>query len=410
MDLTQAREKLAGCGQTHLLTWYDTLTEREQDALLEQIDALDLHLLDVFADFLNEGETQRGEIAPLNALTIPEINENLEKFESAGLDAIRQGKVGAVLLAGGMGTRLGCEMPKGMFDIGVNQPLYIFECLIRNLLAVVDRAGAYVPLFIMTSEKNDEQTRTFLKEMHYFGYNKEYVHFFVQETAPAVDENGSILLEEKGRIATSPNGNGGWFASMVNAGLLPLLKREGIEWLNVFAVDNVLQKIADPAFVGATILSGAASGSKVVSKSSPEECVGVLCLEDGIPSIVEYYEMTEEMRTRREPDGTLSYNYGVILNYLFRTDCLERLAGENMPVHVVHKKVPHIDQNGNLVTPDKPNAYKFETLVLDMIHMQDKCLSFEVDRQREFAPVKNAVGADSVETARELLRLNGVAL
>lgn len=410
MDLTQAREKLAGCGQTHLLTWYDTLTEREQDALLEQIDALDLHLLDVFADFLNEGETQRGEIAPLNALTIPEINENLEKFESAGLDAIRQGKVGAVLLAGGMGTRLGCEMPKGMFDIGVNQPLYIFECLIRNLLAVVDRAGAYVPLFIMTSEKNDEQTRTFLKEMHYFGYNKEYVHFFVQETAPAVDENGSILLEEKGRIATSPNGNGGWFASMVNAGLLPLLKREGIEWLNVFAVDNVLQKIADPAFVGATILSGAASGSKVVSKSSPEECVGVLCLEDGIPSIVEYYEMTEEMRTRREPDGTLSYNYGVILNYLFRTDCLERLAGENMPVHVVHKKVPHIDQNGNLVTPDKPNAYKFETLVLDMIHMQDKCLSFEVDRQREFAPVKNAVGADSVETARELLRLNSVAL
>jgi UDP-N-acetylglucosamine/UDP-N-acetylgalactosamine diphosphorylase len=410
MDLTQAREKLAGCGQTHLLTWYDTLTEREQDALLEQIDALDLHLLDVFADFLNEGETQRGEIAPLNALTIPEINENLEKFESAGLDAIRQGKVGAVLLAGGMGTRLGCEMPKGMFDIGVNKPLYIFECLIRNLLAVVDRAGAYVPLFIMTSEKNDEQTRTFLKEMHYFGYNKEYVHFFVQETAPAVDENGSILLEEKGRIATSPNGNGGWFASMVNAGLLPLLKREGIEWLNVFAVDNVLQKIADPAFVGATILSGAASGSKVVSKSSPEECVGVLCLEDGIPSIVEYYEMTEEMRTRREPDGTLSYNYGVILNYLFRTDCLERLAGENMPVHVVHKKVPHIDQNGNLVTPDKPNAYKFETLVLDMIHMQDKCLSFEVDRQREFAPVKNAVGADSVETARELLRLNGVAL
>ncbi|MBQ2265593.1 MAG: UTP--glucose-1-phosphate uridylyltransferase, partial [Oscillospiraceae bacterium] len=211
-------------------------------------------------------------------------------------------------------------------------------------------------------------------------------------------------------IAASPNGNGGWFSSMIKAGLLPFLKKEGIEWLNVFAVDNVLQRIADPVFVGATILSGASSGSKVVSKADPEERIGVLCLEDGTPSIVEYYEMTPEMITSREPDGRLSYNYGVILNYLFRTDCLERIAGNNMPIHVVSKKVPYIGENGELVKPSEPNAYKFETLVLDMIHMQDKCLSFEVDRQREFAPVKNAEGVDSVESARELLRRNGVEL
>ncbi len=410
MDLTQATEKLTACGQTHLLKWFDTLTEREQEALLAQIEELDLSLLDVFAEFRGSGEAQRGTLAPLGALTLPEIAVNQAKFDAAGLDAIRQGKVGAVLLAGGMGTRLGSDKPKGMYNIGVNKTLYIFECLIRNLLEVVDRAGAYVPLFIMTSEKNDEDTRAFFQEMNYFGYNAEYVHFFIQEMAPAVDKNGKILLEEKGRIATSPNGNGGWFSSMIGAGLLPLLKKEGIEWLNVFAVDNVLQRIADPAFVGATILSGATSGSKVVRKAEPQEKIGVLCLEDGTPSIVEYYEMTKEMITSREPDGTLSYNYGVILNYLFRLDHLERIAGSSMPIHVVNKKVPYIDENGDLIKPGEPNAYKFETLVLDMIHMQEQCLSFEVDRQREFAPVKNAEGVDSVETARELLRLNGVEL
>ncbi len=410
MDLTQATEKLTACGQTHLLKWFDSLTEREQEALLAQIGELDLSLLDVFAEFRGSGEAQRGTLAPLGALTIPEIAVNQAKFDAAGLDAIRQGKVGAVLLAGGMGTRLGSDKPKGMYNIGVNRTLYIFECLINNLLEVVDRAGAYVPLFIMTSEKNDEDTRAFFKEMNYFGYNAEYVHFFIQEMAPAVDENGTILLEEKGRIAASPNGNGGWFSSMIGAGLLPFLKKEGIEWLNVFAVDNVLQRIADPAFVGATILSGATSGSKVVRKAEPQEKIGVLCLEDGTPSIVEYYEMTKEMITSREPDGTLSYNYGVILNYLFRLDHLERIAGSSMPIHVVNKKVPYIDENGELIKPEEPNAYKFETLVLDMIHMQEQCLSFEVDRQREFAPVKNAEGVDSVETARELLRLNGVEL
>ena len=151
-------------------------------------------------------------------------------------------------------------------------------------------------------------------------------------------------------------------------------------------------------------------GSKVVSKADPEERVGVLCLEDGTPSIVEYYEMTKEMITSREPDGRLSYNYGVILNYLFRTDSLESGADKRMPIHVVEKKVPYIDENGMLIEPASPNGCKFETLVLDMVHMQENCLSFEVDRNREFAPVKNKTGVDSVDSARELLHRNGVSL
>ena len=309
-----------------------------------------------------------------------------------------------------MGTRLGFDKPKGMYNIGLSKPLYIFECLIHNLMQVVDQAGSFVPLFIMTSEKNDEDTREFFEEMKYFGYNPEYIHFFVQEMAPAVAPDGKILLEEKGRIATSPNGNGGWFSSLAKAGLVNLLQKEGISWLNVFAVDNVLQKIADPCFIGATLLSGCDSGSKVVSKAAPEERVGVLCLEDGKPSIVEYYEMTPEMIHDHEPDGRLSYNYGVILNYLFQTEKLIALLNNHLPVHVVHKKVSYLDENGILIKPEEPNAYKFESLVLDMIHLQDSCLSYEVQRNQEFAPVKNAEGVDSVFSARDLLRLNGIIL
>jgi UDP-N-acetylglucosamine/UDP-N-acetylgalactosamine diphosphorylase len=410
MNYTEAKQKLTACGQLNLLKWFDELTDTEQASLLAQIEDLDPHLLEEFSD-RHEGENaQRGVLEPLGALTLTEIAEKKDIYENAGLAAIRQGKVGAVLLAGGMGTRLGFDKPKGMFNIGLTQPLYIFQCLIRNLMEVVDKAGAYIPLFIMTSEKNDEITRSFFSEMNYFGYNPEYIHFFVQEMAPAVSAEGCVLLEEKGRIATSPNGNGGWFSSMCKANLLPLLKREGIEWLNVFAVDNVLQRIADPCFIGATLLSGCEAGSKVISKVAPDERVGVLCLENGTPSIVEYYEMTEEMATRREADGRLSYNYGVILNYLFQTESLEKLITGKMPIHIVHKKVAYIDESGEPVTPEEPNAYKFETLVLDMVHMQQSCLSYEVDRNREFAPVKNAKGIDSVDTARELLRRNGVVL
>ncbi len=410
MNLTDAKAKLEALGQAHLLQYFDELGDIEQEELLAQIEALDPSLLDVFKNYQGEGETARGKLEPLGALTLSDIEENREHFTSAGLEAIRQGKVGAVLLAGGMGTRLGFDKPKGMFNIGVTRPLYIFECLINNLMQVVEKAGAFVPLFIMTSEKNDEDTREFFEEMKYFGYNPEYVHFFIQDMAPAVDPDGKILLEEKGRIATSPNGNGGWFTSLVKAGFLGLLQREGIEWLNIFAVDNVLQRIADPCFVGATVLSGCECGSKVVAKADPQERVGVLCLEDGAPSIVEYYEMTDEMITRREPDGRLSYNYGVILNYLFRVDKLTELMNDSLQVHVVNKKVPYIDENGELVKPDKPNAYKFETLVLDMIHQQKSCLSYEVVRDYEFAPVKNPDGVDSVVSARALLEKNGVTL
>lgn len=401
------REKLAVYGQLHVLERAQNLSAEEKERLFAQIESLNLGLLKNLGVPAEEG---RGTFEPLGAVTIAEIDRRREEFRTAGLEAIRAGKVGAVLLAGGQGTRLGHDGPKGTVNVGITRELYIFECLINNLTKVTDAAGCFVPLYIMTSEKNDAETRTFFEQHSYFGYNKDYVRFFIQEMAPAVDYDGKLLLEDAATLSTSPNGNGGWFSSMVTAGLLPELKSRGIEWLNVFAVDNVLQQIADPCFVGATLLSGCQAGAKVVAKADPDERVGVLCLEDGRPSIVEYYEMTEEMRTRREADGTLSYNFGVILNYLFSLSRLEEIVNTALPVHVVEKKIPYMDADGTFVKPEQPNGYKFETLVLDMVHLQESCLSYEVIRGEEFAPIKNPTGVDSLVSARELLKENGIVL
>jgi UDP-N-acetylglucosamine/UDP-N-acetylgalactosamine diphosphorylase len=228
--------------------------------------------------------------------------------------------------------------------------------------------------------------------------------------APSVDYNGKIYMEAKDKISLSPNGNGGWFTSLEKAGLVEKLEKQGVEWLTIFAVDNVLQRINSPAFVGATIASGCQSGAKVVRKAEPMEKIGVLCLEDGKPSIVEYYEITDDMINLRDERGELLYSFGVILNYMFNIDVLRSNLNKRMPLHIVEKKIPYIDENAELVKPEKPNGYKFETLILDMVHMVDSCLSFEVDRQKEFAPIKNKEGVDSVESARELLKLNGVEL
>lgn len=408
MTLEQAKEKLEQYGQQHVLRYYEELSDAEKQALLDQIEATDMSILE--ACFHKEELAKKGEITPLAAMQLAEIEANREKFTRTGLEAIRAGKVGAVLLAGGMGTRLGSDAPKGMYNVGITRELYIFECLINNLMEVVKQAGAWIHLFVMTSDKNHDATVGFLKEKNYFGYRAEYVHFFKQEMAAATDYNGKIYLEEKGRLSTSPNGNGGWFISLQKNGLLDLVHSEGIEWLNVFAVDNVLQRIADPCFIGATIEKNCVVGSKVVRKSAPDEKVGVMCLEDGKPSIVEYYELTEEMMNARDEKGDYAYYFGVILNYLFKVADLEKMMASSMPLHIVEKKIPYLDEAGNPVKPETPNGYKFENLVLDMIHELDSCLPFEVVREREFAPIKNATGVDSVESARKLLEKNGVVL
>ena len=408
MTLTQAKEKLEAYGQEHLLKYYEELSPAEQEGLLSQIEATDMEVLKACRN--REMLPEKGKIAPLAVMRLSEIQANEEAFTSTGLEAIRGGQVGAVLLAGGMGTRLGSDAPKGMFNIGQTRELYIFQCLIGNLLEVVRRADTWIHLFVMTSDKNHEATVQFLTDHAFFGYRQEYVHFFTQEMAAATDYEGKIYLEEKGKLSTSPNGNGGWFISLKKAGLLELVHQAGIQWLNVFAVNNVLQRIADPCFIGATIQKHCVVGAKVVQKNAPDEKVGVICLEDGRPSIVEYYELTEEMMQEKDADGEPAYYYGVILNYLFSVAELERLLEKRLPLHIVEKKIPYLDETGKLVKPEAPNGYKYENLVLDMIHQMESCLPFEVEREKEFAPVKNPTGVDSVESARKLLEKNGVEI
>ncbi len=408
MTLEAAKQKCKEYGQEHVLKYYEELSAQEKETLLAQIEETDMSILEKCKNI--EELAKKGVITPLASMELDEIEANKESFTATGIQAIQEGKIAAVLLAGGMGTRLGSDDPKGMYNIGETKDLYIFECLVNNLMDVVKQTGTWIHFFIMTSDKNNDATIKFLTEHDFFGYKAEYVHFFKQEMAAATDYNGKIYLEEKGKLSTSPNGNGGWFVSMKNAGLLDVVKSEGIEWLNIFAVDNVLQRIAEPCFVGATLQKNCAVGAKVVRKNAPDEKVGVVCLEDGRPSIVEYYELTEELMTAKDEKGDPAYNFGVILNYLFNVKALEGLLDGNLPLHIVEKKIPYLNEAGELVKPESPNGYKYENLVLDMIHQLDSCLPYEVVREKEFAPIKNKTGIDSVESAKALLKMNGVML
>lgn len=409
MTYEQVKALLEEKAQTQLLQYYDELNEAEKQKLLQTIEGIDWSFEEDLAHPVDLSGKNR-DIKPIDGLRLAAIEKRFAEFEKAGVEAIRAGKVAAVLLAGGMGTRLGVDGPKGAYDIGLTKPLYIFEQQMKNLLEVTEKCGVLVPLYIMTSDKNHEQTTAFWKEHGYFGYPESAVRFFKQDMAPAVDYDGKIILESKGMPAMSPNGNGGCFASMKRAGLCEDLHARGVEWLNIYAVDNVLQRIADPVFVGATILSGVNCGAKVICKTEPHEKVGVLCLDGDKPDIIEYYELTEEMANLRDENGNLSYCYGVIMNYLFRLSKLEEIVDNKIPVHIVEKKIECLCPDGVTRKPEKENGKKFEMLAVDLIKPMGSVLPFEVVREKEFAPIKNKTGVDSVESARELLKQNGVEL
>lgn len=400
-------QHLKGLNQEHILKYYDALNDEEKATLYQQVMDVDWSFLDSINEKKNNDTSV---IEPIDALSIDSINKAYDSYKATGIKAIQDGKLCLLLLAGGQGTRLGHDKPKGCFNMGINRELSIFSLLMSHTLKVVKEADAWIHMYIMTSDINYNDTTSFFKEHDYFGYNPDYIHFFVQELNPATDFDGKVLMNSPCSMALSPNGNGGWFSSMNRAGLLKKIFNSSIEWINVFAVDNVLQGIADPVFLGATIEFGKMCGSKVVRKAFPEEKVGAICKENGKPHIIEYYELSEEMRYQTSEDGSLAYGFGVTLNYLFPISRLKETLDNKMPLHVVKKAVPYIDENGELINPTEPNGLKFETLALDLIHEMDDCLVFEVDREKEFAPVKNKEGVDSIDTARELLKKNGYEL
>ena len=405
--IEEALEKIKKEDQPQVLAFWDDLDASQQEEFARQIINTDFEGLHRYTP---EGKGHEGKISPIPVRTVEEIAAREAEWKEKGLTLLRQEKAAAVLLAGGMGTRLGSDGPKGVYDIGVTKPVYIFQRLIENLLDVVREAGVYPDLYIMTSEKNDAVTKSFLAEHDYFGYEASHVYFFEQENAPACDLNGKIYLEEKGRLATSPNGNGGWYRSLINSEAGKAFLNSKAEWLNVFAVDNVLQRILDPVFIGAVLEAEVNSGAKVIRKNAPDEGVGVLCLEDGYPTVIEYYELTDELMNTLDDKGQRLYDFGVILNYLFRRKTLDSVVNDALPFHRVKKKIPCLDQNGELYKPSEPNGYKFEMLVLDLVRSCETCLAYEVVREKEFAPIKNRTGKDSVESARELLKQNGIEI
>lgn len=407
IDLKAAEKKLSEYGQEHILKGFSELSEETKDGFLSAIEELDLERIEYA---LSNKADPHGTIEPLYALTRDEIAEKKSEYEAKGLSMLADGKCAAIILAGGMGTRLGSDKPKGELNVGETRELSLFECLVNTLKESCERAKHYAPLYIMTSEKNDTETRRFFKEKDYFGYPSENIFFFVQDKAPAVDLDGKLLLEAPGVLASSPNGNGGWFKSLEKAGLVSGLKERGVEWLNIFSVDNPLQKICDPVFLGASALSGLKCAGKVIKKNTPDEKLGVICLDDGRPSIVEYYEMTDAMHDERDENGELKYAYGVILNYLFRVDALEKVEAMALPVHCVKKKIPFIDKEGTLINPEQENGFKFEFLILDLINLIGEMLPFEVEREAEFAPIKNLHGVDSLDSARLLLKKNNIRI
>ena len=396
-------EQMKAQEQEQVLRFWDELPEESKERLAQQVGRIDFDM--IRASMKQVSQAIGSVITPLHTVTTEEQKEEEDRDRQIGNEIIRKGQVAALVLAGGQGSRLGYDGPKGTLKVGITQDIYLFGILLSNMVSNMVAAGRKEPLhfLVMTSDQNHEATVRFFEEKDYFGYPKDYIHFFRQDMAPALSHEGKILLEDKDRITLAPNGNGGWFSSMQRCGLLDLLRKDGVEWINVFSVDNVLQNIADPVFLGAAVSRGVYAGSKVIAKVSPDEKVGAICYRNGRPSVVEYSELTEEMRNARNEEGEYLYHYGVTLNYIFHLEETEKAAKNQLPIHKANKKIPCIDETGLPVKPLEPNAYKLEYFIFDILEAFDEVLSLECVREDEFAPIKNKEGADSLDTARALL-------
>ena len=402
-DEADLRKLLETADQTHLLSDFGTLCEADKQRFAEELTSVDFGIFERAKLF---EEKVYDTLAPMTVFSAARAEREKTALEEIGLSAIKAGKVGAVLLCGGQGTRLGYPHSKGMFNIGIKREISIFSLHFRYLTEVAGKAGVWFPIYIMTSVYNRVEIEDFLKKKEFFGYEPSEIYFFEQNMAPSTDFDGKLFRSSPSSLVLSPDGNGGWFSSLVSNGLLDGIKERGVEWLNVISIDNVLQRTVDPLFVGATLSSGACCGAKVVKRSDPDERIGLICENGGHPSVIEYYELD-----KLKKENTVSVeglDYGVILNYLFKVCEMEKTLSFPLPVHRARKKIPYYD--GAYRKPDKENGFKYETLATDLVERMPSCLAYEILREKEFAPVKNLTGVDSVDTAREMLLKQGYEL
>lgn len=397
---------LAEYGQTHILKYYDTLNASQKKELLSQAKRIDYALMKQLYGIAKEGESPvEDRIEPISYTDAETLSPaQREAYTAAGEDCLKSGAFAAVTMAGGQGTRLGHSGPKGTYSIGLPGGESLFEIQAKRLLRQSEKSGKVIPWYIMTSRENDAETRDFFEKNNYFGYEKETVTFFVQRMLPMIDFDGKVVLDEKWHIKEGADGHGGIFAAMIDHGVYEDMKRRGIRWIFIGGIDNVLLKLCDPLLIGFAERSGCMAGAKSLVKRDAKEGVGVFCKAGGRPYVIEYTEISEEMANARDDNGAFLYGDAHILCNIFNIAALEKMT-ENaggLPYHVAVKKTKYIDENGNTVTPEKPNAYKFEAFIFDAFRTFDDMAILRVKREDEFAPVKNKEGQDSPETAKAL--------
>lgn len=392
--------------QEHLLSQYGKLSKNKKAKLLDDILTLDFTQIDELYKRINQVvDFNNSKIEPTKYKDKSTMTkEELSHFEEIGLKAIKEGKLAAVTMAGGQGTRLGHNGPKGTFDIGLDSHKPIFEILCDTLKLAQKKYGVYVAWYIMTSNENNDATISFFEANDYFGYPKDKVVFFKQGELPMIDEKGKVLIGEDGLIKKAADGHGGIFLSMKRNGIIYDMETRGIEWAFIGGVDNVLVNMVDPVFLGLAIEEKVLAAGKSVVKAEPNEKVGVFCKRNGKPSVVEYSEISPEMAEAKDENGSLVYGESHILCNLFSVKAIEEISQNDLPYHSAFKKANYLDKDGNLVIGDKPNSYKFEAFLFDAFESLDNMAIMRVKREEEFAPVKNAKGVDSPATARELYK------
>ena len=400
MNLAEAEKMLRGCGQEHVLAYWKKLGKKEREALLAQIATIEPKNVKYCREALARGaevpDSSKGKAPKVAVLK----GKALKAAVEAGEEELRAGRVAALLVAGGQGSRLGYDGPKGCYSIGpiTGAPLFYFHA--RKILARSIRYGAPIPFYVMTSEANNAATVKCFKDNGYFGLDPANVFFFTQGMWPGMTKEGKIILDAPGHVFMSPDGHGGLLAALKRSGALADMKKRGIKSVFFFQVDNPLVEIADPAFVGYHVMQKSEYSLKLCAKREPKEKVGMPMQFGKTFRMVEYTEMTDEQCNRRGKDGKLYFLYGSPAIHVFDRAFLEREASKAMPLHLAFKKIPCVDAKGKVVKPAEPNGYKFEKFIFDILPNARRAAFLAFDQKDEFSPVKNAEGSDSPATCK----------
>lgn len=399
-----AQEKLKKYNQEHLLERYKFLTEERKEKIIDQILSIDFdQIFDLYEMAKKDEKVSNNDITNIKYVDKSKLTrEEFNKYNELGERKIRDGKYAVVTMAGGQGTRLGYIAPKGTFKIGGGVDKSLFEVLSETIKEAQAKYNTIIPWYIMTSRENNNATEKFFEKNNYFGLNKENVLFFKQGELPMISTEKKLLLDESGMIKLASDGHGGVFESLSKNGYIDDMKRRGIEWVFISGVDNVLAGLVDPIATGLSISNNTLATGKSVVKRSPSEKVGVFCKKNGRPYVIEYTEITDEMANQRDENGELIYGESHILTNLFNLKAIEKISKNKLPYHSAFKKAKYMDSNGEIIKPETPNAYKFEAFIFDAFEQLDDMSILRVKREDEFAPLKNADGDDSPNTATEL--------